>query len=53
MTCGIRLRHSFAPMLVNKGLSPPVIRGLLRHSRRCAHLQEGTMRVATGKSGNW
>jgi integrase len=50
------LRHSYASMLVNEGLSLPVIGGLLGHSRpettaRYAHLQDCTMRAATGKVG--
>jgi site-specific recombinase XerD len=46
------LRHSYASMLVNSGLSLPVIGALLGHSQvstthRYAHLADDPLRVAT------
>jgi integrase len=50
------LRHSFASMLVNSGLSLPVIGALLGHAQakttfRYAHLSDDPLRAATARVG--
>jgi integrase len=50
------LRHSFASILASRGLSLPVIGGLLGHSdvkttARYAHLLDDTLRAATAAAG--
>jgi integrase len=50
------LRHSYASLLVNSGLSLHIVGGLLGHAKvqtthRYAHLQDATMREATGRVG--
>jgi integrase len=50
------LRHSYASLLVNSGVSLHIVGGLLGHSKpattaRYAHLQDSVMREATGRVG--
>jgi integrase len=50
------LRHSYASLLVNSGLSLHIVGGLLGHSKpattaRYSHLQDSVMREATGRVG--
>jgi integrase len=50
------LRHSYASLLVNSGLSLHIVGGLLGHSKpattaRYAHLQDSVMRAATERVG--
>ena len=50
------LRHSFASILINRGLNLPTVGALLGHSRpettdRYSHLLDGTLRAATRQVG--